>query len=93
VPLSELKLDGPLVTAATSEPKRFQVLEAAVASARDTGLPVVADGCDSQVDFDMLLALGCSEAQGRYVAEPMGAADLVAWALAGYLPDETGVPR
>ena len=93
VPLTELKLERPLVTAATSEPKRFRVLEAAVASARDAGLPVVADGCDSQADFDMLLALGCSEAQGRCVAEPLDAAAVVAWALTGYRLDDPGVPR
>ncbi len=92
VPLTEFKLERPLVTAATSEPKRFHVLEAAVASAREAGLPVVADGCDSQADFDMLLALGCSEAQGRFVAEPMDAAAVVTWASTGYQLDEPGVP-
>ena len=64
-------------------------LESAMASARDVGLRVVADGCDSQADFD---TLGCSEAQGRFVAEPMPAADTVAWARRGYRPDEPGRP-
>jgi EAL domain-containing protein (putative c-di-GMP-specific phosphodiesterase class I) len=55
-------------------------------------LPVVADGCDSQADFDSLLSFGCSEAQGRFVAEPMAAEDTVAWALAGYVPAGSGAP-
>lgn len=93
VPVSELKLDRRLVSAASGDPKRLLVLESALASARDLGLPVVADGCDSRGDFDTLLALGCSEAQGRFLAEPMAAADLVACALSGYLPDGPGVPR
>jgi DNA-binding SARP family transcriptional activator/EAL domain-containing protein (putative c-di-GMP-specific phosphodiesterase class I)/FixJ family two-component response regulator len=93
VPLTELKLERPLVSGATSDPKRFQVVEAALASARDTGLAAVADGCDSQADLDMLLALGCSEAQGRWVAGPMEAADVLAWALAGYHPGASVVPR
>ena len=93
VPLTELKLERPLVTAASTEPKRMQVLEEAVASAREAGLPVVADGCDSQADFDMLVALGCAEAQGPCIADPMDAVDVVAWALTGYQPDESGTRR
>ncbi len=84
VPLSELKLDRRLVSAATADPKRFAMLESALASARDAGLRVVADGCDSRADFDTLLALGCSEAQGRFIAEAKPPADVVAWALGGY---------
>jgi DNA-binding SARP family transcriptional activator/EAL domain-containing protein (putative c-di-GMP-specific phosphodiesterase class I)/FixJ family two-component response regulator len=89
VPMTELKLERSLVSGATSDPKRLQVLEAAVAAARDSGLPTVADGCDAQVDFDMLLALGCSEAQGAWVAKPVEAADVVAWANGGILDAST----
>jgi EAL domain-containing protein (putative c-di-GMP-specific phosphodiesterase class I)/DNA-binding SARP family transcriptional activator/FixJ family two-component response regulator len=90
VPVTELKLDRRLVGGAAEDPKRLGILESALASARDMALPVVADGCDSRSDFDSLLALGCSEAQGRFVAESMAAADTVAWALAGYVPAVTG---
>ena len=93
VPVSELKLDRRLVNGATGDPKRLAKLESALASARDLALPVVADGCDSRDDFDTLLALGCSEAQGRFVAEPMSAADMVEWAIAGYVPAESGALR
>ena len=93
VPLTEVKLERALVSAATSEPKRFQMLERAVSSARERGLPVVADGCDSPADLDMLLALGCSQAQGPCVAQPMDATGVVAWALAGYQLAEPGATR
>lgn len=93
VPLSELKLDRRLVGAAAGDPKRLAMLEATLASARDAGLMMVADGCDSQADFDTLLALGCTEAQGRFVAEPLPAADMVAWARHGYRPDEAARRR
>ncbi len=83
VPLTELKLTRSLVGGAASEPKRFEVLEAAVATALDAGLPVVAEGCDAPGDFDMILALGCSEAQGAWVARPMGAGEIATWAVNG----------
>ena len=91
VPLSELKLDRRLVSGASQDEKRLSALESTLSTARVTGLPVVADGCDAQADLDTLLALGCTEAQGRFVARPMPAADLVAWALAGYRYDQPDV--
>ena len=90
VPLSELKLERRLVHAATGDPKHFAVLESTVAAARREGLPVVADGCDSRPAFDMIVAVGCSEAQGQFVASGMPAADIVEWASAGFRPDEPG---
>ena len=86
IPVNELKLDRRLVTAAAADPKRFVVLESALASARDMKTPVVAGGCDSRADFDTLVALGCSEAQGQFVAESMPAEDILSWTLAGSQP-------
>jgi DNA-binding SARP family transcriptional activator/EAL domain-containing protein (putative c-di-GMP-specific phosphodiesterase class I)/ActR/RegA family two-component response regulator len=91
VPLTEVKVERPLVSGAASDSKRLQVLEDALVSAGSAGLPVVAEGCDSQADFDMLLALGCSEAQGPWVAEPMEATDVVAWARTGSLPNTSAL--
>ena len=93
VPLSELKLDRRLVSSAASDPKRLAMLEATLAAAGDARLVVVADGCDSQADFDTLLALGCSEAQGQFVAEPLPAAEMAVWARDGYRPDEAAGRR
>jgi DNA-binding SARP family transcriptional activator/EAL domain-containing protein (putative c-di-GMP-specific phosphodiesterase class I)/FixJ family two-component response regulator len=87
IPLTEVKLDGRLVTTATHDPTVMATLESSVASARDAGLRVVADGCDSDASFNALLALGCSEALGQVIAQPMAATDLVSWVLAGYRSD------
>lgn len=93
VPVSEVKLDRRLVDGATEEPKRFELLESALAAARNMHLPVVADGCDSRAHFDAVVSLGCAEAQGRFIAEPMAAADLLGWSLAGYQPGESEAVR
>ena len=90
VPLSELRLDRRLVSSAAPDPKRLAALEAVLGAAQERGLPVVADGCDSRADFDMLVALGCSEAQGRFVADPMDADEVVRWAVAGCAPGGVG---
>jgi DNA-binding SARP family transcriptional activator/EAL domain-containing protein (putative c-di-GMP-specific phosphodiesterase class I)/CheY-like chemotaxis protein len=93
VPVSEVKLDRRVVHAATEDPKRFEMLESALAAARKMRLPVVADGCDSRAHFDAVVSLGCAEAQGRFIAEPMPAADLLGWSLAGYQPGESEAVR
>ncbi len=82
VPLTELKLDGPLVSAATSDPAVLAMLESSLASARADGLRVVAGGCDSRATFDALVGLGCSEVLGHFIAEPRVATELVSWMLA-----------
>ena len=82
VPLNELKLGRRLVSGARDDPKRLAVLEAVLGTGRSKGMAVVAAGCDSAADFHMLLALGCAEAQGQFVAPPMPAGALVAWAEA-----------
>ena len=90
VPLTEVKLARRLVSGAAGDPKRIPVLESAFAAVRDAGLAAVGDGCDSHADFQMLLELGCSAVQGRFVAEPMPAADLVRWAPSWDTADSSG---
>ena len=84
VPLTELKIDGRLVGAATRDTTVFAMLESSLTAARDAGLRVVADGCDSSSTFDALLALGCSEAQGQFIAGPMVGSELESWVLGGH---------
>lgn len=84
VPLTELKIDGRLVGAATRDTTVLAMLESSLTAARDAGLRVVADGCDSSATFDALLALKCSEAQGQFIAGPMVGSELESWALGGH---------
>jgi DNA-binding SARP family transcriptional activator/EAL domain-containing protein (putative c-di-GMP-specific phosphodiesterase class I)/CheY-like chemotaxis protein len=84
VPLSEVKLDSRLVAGAADDVKRYARLEAALVTAREARLPVVAAGCDRREDFDALVALGCNEAQGRFLASPMSHAQFAAWAATGF---------
>lgn len=84
LPLTELKLDGRLVKASTSDATVFEMLEASLGSARDAGIRVVAEGCDGGATFDALLSLGCSEAIGQFIGEPTTASELVSRMLAGY---------
>jgi len=83
LPLTGLALAGRLVSGASADPGRRDMVEAAFDAARPLGLPVVADGCDSAADFEMLLALGCRQVQGEFLGVPMPADRLAHWIRTG----------
>ncbi len=83
LPLTQVALASRLVSGAGAERHRRDLLETALDAARPLGLPVVADGCDSEADFEMLLALGCREVQGEYLGAAMPADQLHQWAQNG----------
>ncbi len=79
LPLTGLTLAGRLVSGAGNQPLRRDLLEAALDAAGRLGLPLVAEGCDGEADFEMLLALGCRQVQGQFLGVPMPAHQLHQW--------------
>ena len=80
LPLTSVKIAASLVSGAAADPQRIALLEEALEHVRDRGFAVLAAGCDSAADFDLLLQLGCHYVQGAFIAGPMAAADLAPWA-------------
>lgn len=91
LPLTSVKIAASLVSGAAADPQRIALLEEALERGRDRGLAVLAAGCDSAADFDLLLQLGCRYVEGAFIAEPMAAADLAPWA-AEWTPPNEGQP-
>jgi EAL domain-containing protein (putative c-di-GMP-specific phosphodiesterase class I) len=80
VPLTAIKVAAGIVSGAADDPGRITALEETLERARELGLAVIAAGCDSAADFELLLRLGCGHAEGAFIAEPMDADELPAWA-------------
>jgi EAL domain-containing protein (putative c-di-GMP-specific phosphodiesterase class I)/DNA-binding SARP family transcriptional activator len=80
LPLTSIKLSASLVSGAAADPQRTALVEEALERGRDRGLAVLAAGCDTAADFDLLLQLGCDYAEGAFIAGPIAAADLAPWA-------------
>ncbi len=87
IPFSELKIDRSFVSDITLYPQRQVILASSIDMARRLGLKVVAEGVESIADWNRLKELGCTMAQGYFIAKPMPAADFVQWA-AGYTPPQ-----
>jgi EAL domain-containing protein (putative c-di-GMP-specific phosphodiesterase class I) len=79
IPFTELKIDRTFVAnAATNEAARV-VLKSSLQLARDLNIHAVAEGVETKEQWDFLQELGCSQAQGYYIAKPMEAAAYLRW--------------
>jgi EAL domain-containing protein (putative c-di-GMP-specific phosphodiesterase class I)/ActR/RegA family two-component response regulator len=78
-PFTELKIDRAFVRGAVHRANRRAVLESAIDMGRSLGVTTVAEGVESQSDWDLLCELGCDLAQGYLIAKPMPAHELPQW--------------
>ncbi|HEV2678354.1 MAG TPA: EAL domain-containing response regulator [Aliidongia sp.] len=81
-PFNELKLDQSFVSKAVVDAESRIVLASSIAMAHKLDLEVVAEGVETQAQWDLLAELGCDVAQGYLVARPMPGDQLVAWKAA-----------
>ena len=79
LPFTELKVDRSFVCGATRDSVARAILESSVQMGHALGMSVVAEGAETQEDWDQLVAVGCDEVQGYFVARPMPAEDFIAW--------------
>ena len=76
LPVSVLKIDRSFVSDLATSEKNAKLVRSMVGMARDLGYRVVAEGIETQEVYDMLIAFGCDEGQGYFMAKPMPASDL-----------------
>ena len=82
-PFGELKIDRSLVTEGVVDDEGRAILQASIQLGRQLGLTVVAEGVETQAQWDAVSRYGADEVQGYLAAAPMPARDLPAW-LAGW---------
>lgn len=71
VPFTELKIDQGFVTGCARNRAAHVIVEASLALARGLGLKAVAEGIETEEDWDTLKAAGCDIAQGYFLARPL----------------------
>jgi len=79
LPFTEFKLDMSFVRGAQENERVRIVLDSNVEMARRLHLDVVAEGVETQDNWDMLAAMRCDLAQGYFIGRPMPGGDLPAW--------------
>lgn len=79
LPVSSLKLDRTFIAGLPHSAADTAIVRHLVALANELGLGVVAEGVESQVQGECLLALGCELGQGFAIAPPLPPADFLPW--------------
>jgi EAL domain-containing protein (putative c-di-GMP-specific phosphodiesterase class I) len=82
ISFTELKIDQSFVMHAVEKDACRVILESSLDIAKKLGLKAVAEGVETRADWKLLKGLGCDVAQGYFIARPMEAAKIAAWAAA-----------
>ncbi len=77
VPFTELKIDQSFVRGFSANSRLRPIVESSVEMARRLNIKSVAEGAESQEDWDALKAIGCDLVQGYFVARPLDEASFV----------------
>ena len=79
VPFTELKIDRAFVNDATNDKVARAILESSVTLGKSLELKLVAEGVETQNDWDLIAGLGVDEVQGYFVAKPMPPDEILNW--------------
>jgi EAL domain-containing protein (putative c-di-GMP-specific phosphodiesterase class I)/FixJ family two-component response regulator len=79
IPFSELKIDRSFVDGASKKRAIGTVLKSCLGLARSLDRRSCAVGVETKQDWDFLQGIGCTYAQGYYIASPMAVEDFPSW--------------
>lgn len=79
LPMDTLKIDQSFVHGMMGDPGDLAIVQGVIGLARSFGYRVIAEGVETLEQGQMLLQLGCHQAQGYFIARPMALDTFVAW--------------
>jgi len=79
IPANELKIDRKMLAGAARRPALKQALAAGLDIALALRLKSVAEGVETQEEWELVNQLGCDMAQGFLIARPMSGDDVLSW--------------
>lgn len=79
LPFTELKIDRAFVFGAARDDAARAILESSVRLGQTLNMKIVAEGVETQEDWDLVAKAGCDEVQGFFATRPMPADEFVRW--------------
>lgn len=86
IPFTELKIDREFVAGAPEDRATRTMQAAIIRLAKSLRLDIVAEGVETESEWQLVAARGVDAVQGFYVARPMLASDLSDWLAGKHLP-------
>lgn len=78
-PVDRLKIDQSFVRIMLTSEANMAIVESIIGLAKNLKMHVIAEGVETQAEYDALRNRQCDEVQGYYFARPMAAADFLSW--------------
>jgi diguanylate cyclase (GGDEF)-like protein len=88
LPVDELKIDRAFIMHMDENENDLAIVRSTIDLGHSLGLRVVAEGVETERQYNLLRSLGCDLAQGYYIAKPIIADEFEAW-LNGNKPIES----
>jgi len=85
-PSNRIKIAQNFVTKLETTPGDAAIIRATIGLARELNIDVIAEGVESQVQYDLLKEWGCGEVQGFLFARPLTAEDAAGVLRDGHFP-------
>ena len=79
IPFTELKIDKSFVHPVDDDGAAAAILESSIALGKRLQLSIVAEGVETEAEWDRVVGLGCNVVQGWYKAKAMPEEELIAW--------------
>jgi len=80
IAFTEIKIDQSFIRSAATKRAARTILESSIDMAKKLGIVTVAEGIETEKDWDLLRELGCDLAQGYLIAKPLESSEFLAWA-------------
>ena len=79
IPFGELKIDRSFVDGSSRDEASCAIVESSIALAKSLNMKTVAEGVETQEDWNLLAKLGCDLVQGYFIAKPMPVIEFDKW--------------
>jgi EAL domain-containing protein (putative c-di-GMP-specific phosphodiesterase class I) len=79
IPFEELKVDRSFIHGACADTSKRAIVEGSIRMAQQLGMTTVAEGVEDLADWRFVRDVGCTSAQGYFIAKPMPGNELPAW--------------
>lgn len=75
LPFDRIKMDQGVVKRMGTSRQNMNVVKSTISMARELRMTSIAEGVESAAEYNFLIANGCEEAQGYFIAKPMAFSD------------------